>query len=450
MMDKLPPQNIEAEEAILGGILLDPGAIERVVDLLHPKAFYVSSHRNIYEAALKLHRAGKPTDFMTVTDWLGDRSLLEPIGGTLKLVQLLDRTVSAVNIDRYAELVMDKYLRRSVICAGHEIVDLGYDTANELETVLDRSEQKIFKLSNSRLVSSTEHNSAIALFAYNQLEENAPIYPTGFYDLDELMVGFEPGTLTVLAGRPSMGKSAISMNLALNMMLQHKLPVAIFSLEMTKKQLEYRLWSALSVMSRYKDLNLMPLLGDRIRKHRAGLQPLSDSELTSISKILGIAVELPLYINDSRGITVSGIASECRQIKAKERKLGLVVVDYLQMMAEDNGGNRSYELGDVARGLYKMAGDLEVSVLALSQINRAVESRQNKRPTMADLSQSGILEMVADNVLLAYRDEYYQPHPENEGILELILAKARHGSTGTATVYFDKSFGLLKNLANGR
>jgi replicative DNA helicase len=447
MTDKLPPANIEAEEAILGGILLDPGALERVVDLLHPEAFYVRAHRDIYEAALMLHRVGKPTDLMTVIAWLGDRALLEKVGGTIKLTQLLDRTVSAVNIDRLAELVMDKYLRRSVIEAGHEIVDLGYDTASELESVLDQSEQKIYLLSNQRLVSNTEHNSAIAMVAYNQLEENSPIYPTGFYDLDELMVGFEPGTLTLLAGRPSMGKSAISMNFALNMMLQHQLPVAIFSLEMTKKQLEYRLWSAISVMSRYKDLNLMPLRGDRIRKHRAGLEHLTQSEIESIAKILEIAIELPLYINDSRGITVSGIASECRQIKSKEKKLGLVVVDYLQMMAEDSGGNRSYELGDVARSLYKMAGDLEVPVLALSQISRAVESRQNKRPTMADLSQSGILEMVADNVLLAYRDEYYQSHPENEGILELILAKARHGSTGTATVYFDKSFGRVKNLA---
>jgi replicative DNA helicase len=449
MTDKLPPVNIEAEEAILGGILLDPGALERVVDLLHPEAFYVSAHRDIYEAALMLHRALKPTDLMTVITWLQDRSRLEKVGGAIKLTQLLDRTVSAINIDRLAELVMDKYLRRSVIEAGHEIVDLGYDTASELESVLDQSEQKIFKLSNQRLVSNTEHNSAIAIGAYNQLEENSPIYPTGFYDLDELMVGFEPGTLTLLAGRPSMGKSAISMNFALSMMLQHKLPVAIFSLEMTKKQLEYRLWSAISVMSRYKDLNLIPLRGDRIRKHRAGLEHLTLSEIESIAKILEIAIELPLYINDSRGITVSGIASECRQIKSKEKekKLGLVVVDYLQMMAEDSGGNRSYELGDVARGLYKMAGDLEVPVLALSQINRSVESRQNKRPTMADLSQSGILEMVADNVLLAYRDEYYQSHPENEGILELILAKARHGSTGTATVYFDKSFGRVKNLA---
>jgi replicative DNA helicase len=244
-----------------------------------------------------------------------------------------------------------------------------------------------------------------------------------------------------------MGKSCIAMNFALNMMLQHQLPVAIFSLEMSKKQLEYRLWSAISVMQCYKNLELIPLNGDRIRKHRAQIQPLTKAEIESIAKILDVAVNLPLYINDSRGITVSGIASECRQIKSKERKLGLVVVDYLQMMAEDTGGNRSYELGDVARGLYKMAGDLDIPVLALSQINRAVESRQNKRPTMADLSQSGILEMVADNIILAYRDEYYQSNLENESILELILAKARHGCTGTTTIYFDKAYGVLKNLA---
>ncbi len=171
-----------------------------------------------------------------------------------------------------------------------------------------------------------------------------------------------------------------------------------------------------------------------------------DWEFSSLAKIVGIASELPLYINDSRGITVSGIASECRQIKAREGKLGLVVVDYLQMMAEDSGGNRSYELGDVARGLYKMAGDLDVPVLALSQISRAVEGRQNKRPMMSDLSQSGILEMVADNIILAYRDEYYNRDTVDRGILELIVAKARHCETGTAAVLFDKSYGMIKNL----
>jgi replicative DNA helicase len=439
--------NIEAEEAILGGIILDPQAIAKVIDHLPVEAFFVSTHQKIYQAAQILHNQGKPTDLMSISTYLADRGILEEIGGLTTLARFFNRTVSAVNIDRYAALVMDKYLRRKLIETGHSIVDLGYDTSRELDVIFDQSEQQIFKVSNQRLVSDTEHNASVAAVAYNQLEENTPIYPTGLYDLDELMVGFEPGTLTLVAGRPSMGKTAVSTFLALQMMVMHELPVAVFSLEMTKKQLEYRLWSLLSVLDRYQHLGLTPINNKNIRKHRAGQQPLSQCELNSIASIVGIASELPLYINDSRGITVSTIASECRQIKAKEGRLGLVVVDYLQMMAEDSGGNRSYELGDVARGLYKLAGDLDVAVLALSQVSRGVEARQNKRPLMSDLSQSGILEMVADNIIFAYRDEYYFPDTEQNGILELILAKARHGDTGTVKVLFDKSYGMIRSLA---
>lgn len=446
MIDKLPPQNIEAEEAILGGIMLDPEAIDRVSDRLIPEAFYISAHKDIYQAVQRLHCSGKPTDLLTVTAWLTDHEMLIRIGGRNKLATLVDRTVSAVNIDTLAELVMDKFVRRQLIKAGNEIVHLGYETETELPQILDQSEQKIFQLSNQTLSSNTEHNSTINVAAYEDLNSGNPIYPTGLHELDNLMVGFESGTLTIVAGRPSMGKSQIALFLALQIILLHNLPVVIFSLEMTKKQLEYRLWSLISITNAYKHLELTPLKSDRIRRHRSGNKPLADWEFTSIAKIVSVASELPLYMNDSRGITVSQIASECRQIKAKEGKLGLVVVDYLQMMAEDSGGNRSYELGDVARGLYKMAGELDVPVLALSQISRGVEGRQNKRPMMSDLSQSGILEMVADNIILAYRDEYYNPDTTEQGILELIMAKARHGETGTATVFFDKSYGIIQNL----
>ncbi len=444
--DKLPPQNIEAEEAILGGILLDPEAMSRVCDILSPKTFYLDAHKDIYQAALRLHHQGKPTDLLAVTAWLTDYDLLARIGGRNKLATLVDRTVSAVNIDALAELVMDKYTRRQLIKAGNEIVHLGYETETELPIILDQSEQKVFRLSHQTLSSNTEHNSTINIAAYEELNSGNPIYPTGLDELDDLMVGFEGGTLTLVAGRPSMGKSFIGSFLALQMILLHDLPVVIFSLEMTKKQLEYRLWSLISVTDAYKHLGLTPLRSDRLRRHRSGNKPLADWEFTSIAKIVDIASLLPLYMNDSRGITVSQIASECRQIKAREGKLGLVVVDYLQMMAEDSGGNRSYELGDVARGLYKLAGELNVPVLALSQISRGVEARQNKRPMMSDLSQSGILEMVADNIILAYRDEYYDPETTEQGILELIVAKARHGETGTAAVLFDKSYGIIKNL----
>ncbi len=445
-MNQQLPLNIEAEEAILGGILLDPNAIVRVLDILVTEAFSLRTHQQIYHVALTLHKQGQPTDLISVSTYLADRDLLEKVGGTSKLGQLINRTVSATNIDRYAMIVMDKYLRRQTIIAGHKIVELGYDTSIELDRVLDQSEQEVFQVSHQKMSSNTEPNSAIATAAFARLNDNNPIYPTGLYDLDKLLVGFEPGTLTIVAGRPSMGKTAIAIFLALQMILLHELPLALFSLEMTKKQLEYRLWSLISHFDRYKHLNLTPIKGDRIRQHRAGLSPLTAAEMSSIVSIVEIAAGLPLYINDNRGITVSGIASECRQVLAREGQLGLVFVDYLQMMASDTIGNRSYELGDVARGLYKLAGDLNVPILALSQVSRAVESRQDKRPMMSDLSQSGILEMVADNIIFAYRDEYYDQYSPNQGILELILAKARHGATGTVEVLFDKSSGMVRSL----
>lgn len=447
MNDRLPPQNIETEEAILGGILLDPKALDRIANELPAEAFYVEAHRKIYQAALTLHRKGQPTDLMTVSAHLADVGELNWVGGVGRLAQLVERTVSAINIDRYAALVMDKYLRRELSRTGMQIHDLAHDMTSELNTVLYQSEQQLFQVSNRKRQSRTQPNLDVAIAAYNELENENPIYPTGIYDLDDLVAGFEPGTLTLLAGRPSMGKSFCAMFLTLQMLVSHKLPVLFFSLEMTATQLEYRLWSLLSVHPAYRHLNSLPLMSDRIRQHRAGLKKLTEIEMDTITRIMSVATELPLYFNDDRGITVSGMASECRRLISEGKKLGLVVVDYLQMMASDTReGNRSYELGDVARELYKMAGDLNVPVLALSQISRAVETRNNKRPTMADLSQSGILEMVADNIIMAYRDEYYNPDTPDREVLELIVSKARHGSTGTVKCLFEPSYGLIKNM----
>jgi replicative DNA helicase len=216
---------------------------------------------------------------------------------------------------------------------------------------------------------------------------------------------------------------------------------------MTKEQLNYRLWSLISEFKCFYQHNLTKIQSDRLRKHRAGKISLNQQELDSIAKIISICADLPIFINDNRGISVAGIASECRRIKAREGSLGLVVVDYLQMMAGENAsGNRSYDLGDVARSLYKLAGEIDAPILALSQVSRGVEARQDKRPMMSDLSQSGILEMVADNIIFAYRDEYYYPDTVNQNILELILAKARHGDTGKIELLFDKSCGMIDSL----
>ena len=445
--DSIPPVNIEAEEAILGGILLDPEAMARVADTLVKEAFSLQTHQEIYHAAQVLHLQGKPTDLMAVSTYLADHGLLDKVGGTAKLGQLLNRTVSAVNIDRYNNLVMEKYSRRQLIKVGHEIVDLGYETATDLEAVLNDSQRKVFQVCQQKLNPETNSVAEISIACFQDLETNHPIYETGLYDLDDLMVGFEPGTLTILAGRPSMGKSAIANFLTLQMATKHKLPAVYFSLEMTQKQLQYRLWSLISEFHCYRHLQLTKIQGDRLRKQRAGRIQLNQQEIDSIIKVTEICADLPIFINENRSITVAGIASECRRIKAHEGNLGLIVVDYLQMMAGENAsGNRSYDLGDVARSLYQLAGEIDAPILALSQVSRAVEQRQDKRPMMSDLSQSGILEMVADNIIFAYRDEYYYPNTVHENILELILAKARHGDTGQIQLLFDKSCGMIESL----
>jgi len=429
------PASIEAEEAILGGILFDSMAMSRVEPDLRVEVFYLQSHQEIYRAALALYRQQKSTDFMAVSTYLSDRDLLDKVGGSTKLSQLLNRTVSAVNIDRYTNLVMDKYVRRQLISSGHEIVDLGYDSLSELEDLLNASQQKVFQLGDRKMNQQTDNIADISIKCFNKLENINPIYETGLYDLDDLMVGFEPGTLTILAGRPSMGKSAIANYFTLQMATSHKLPAVYFSLEMTKDQLNY-----ISEFKCFYQHNLIKIQGDRLRKQRAGKISLNQEELDSIAKIMDICSDLPIFINDNRGISVAGIASECRRIKAREGNLGLVVVDYLQMMAGENAsGNRSYDLGDVARSLYKLAGEIDAPILALSQVSRGVEQRNDKRPMMSDLSQSGILEMVADNIIFAYRDEYYNPDSVRENVLELILAKARHGDTGKIELLFDKS-----------
>ncbi|MBW4600510.1 MAG: replicative DNA helicase [Calothrix sp. FI2-JRJ7] len=446
MVERIPPSAIDIEEAILGGIMLDPNAISKISDTLIADAFYISTHQIIYTCALRLHHEGKPTDLLSVTNWLLDSELLGKIGGRNKLAMLLESTVSAVNIDAFAQILIDKYTRRRLISVGNRIVELGYEQETNLESILDRSEQNLYEVSNAQFRRNTEHNSAISTTAYEQLLNIKPIYPTGYRDLDDLMVGFEPGTLTILGGRSSMGKSFISCNLAYMMMKRNNLPVVIFSLEMSKLQLEYRFWSLISI-TQDKESNILPINTGRIQRHRSKNDPLDEYELQNMKNVSLVASQLPLYINDSRDMSLSKIASECRQIIANVGSIGLVIVDYVQMMAEDSGGNRSYELGDVARGLYKIAGELDFPILALSQISRSVENRQDKRPLMSDLSQSGILETVADNILLAYRDEYYNPDSTERGRLELRLAKARHGEIGTVKFLFDTFYGVLKDLA---
>ena len=363
--NSLPPQNVEAEESILGGILLDPEAIGRVADLLRPEAFYINAHKDIYKAALALHNQGKPTDLMSVTTWLYDRELLEKVGGQRKYAQLVDRTVSAVNIDRYAVLVMDKYLRRQLIQAGNEIVQLGYETSIELETILDQAEQKIFSLTQKRPQQGLTPISETLVQTFQEIETRnqdlaIPGLPSNFYDLDAMTGGFQRSDLIIVAGRPSMGKTSFALGIARN--IAEKLPVAIFSLEMSKEQLAQRLLaSEAGIESNY------------LRTGR-----ISQNQWEPLSHALGTLSELPIYIDDTANQTVMQMRSQVRRLQAEQGgKLGLVLIDYLQLMEGSGSENRVQELFCFSCCFFGFVCELSVPVIALSQLSRSVEARNN-------------------------------------------------------------------------
>lgn len=433
--NSLPPQNIEAEESILGGILLDPEAIGRVVDLITPEAFYVKAHQDIYQAALALHSQGKPTDLMTVTAWLQDHHLLEKLGGISKLAQLVDRTVSAVNIDRYAALVMDKYLRRQLIASGNEIVDLGYDTATELEKILDESEQKIFRLTQKRPQQGLIPIADPLMQTFNEIEKlyqkiALPGIPSNFYDLDAMTSGFQRSDLIIVAGRPSMGKTSFALNIAHNI-AKEQLPVAIFSLEMSKEQLAQRLLASEAGIE-----------SNRLRSGR-----LSQNDLEPLSIALGTLSELPIFIDDTANVSVMQMRSQVRRLQSEHKgKLGLILIDYLQLMEGSGSDNRVQELSRITRSLKGLAREVHAPIIALSQLSRGVEARTNKRPMMSDLRESGSIEQDADLVIMLYRDEYYNPDSPDRGIAEVIITKHRNGPTGTTKLLFQPELTKFLNL----
>lgn len=432
----LPPQNVEVEEAILGGILLDPEALGRVADVLSAEAFYIPAHQDIYRAALALNSQGKPKDLINVSAWLSDHDLLEKVGGLNKLVQLVERTVSAVNIDALAALVMDKFLRRQLIKAGNEIVQLGYETATELETVLDQSEQKIFGLTQVRPQAGLVPISDTLIQAFQEIETRheevaLPGLTCDFYDLDAMTGGFQKSDLIIIAARPSMGKTALSLNIAYNIATIHRLPVAVFSLEMSQEQLVQRLLASEAGIE-----------SNRLRSGR-----ISQNEWEPLSKAVGMLSELPIYIDDTANMTVMQMRSQARRLQAESNgQLGIILLDYLQLM-EGGSDNRVQELSKITRSLKGLARELNVPVIALSQLSRGVEARTNKRPMMSDLRESGSIEQDADLIMMIYRDAYYNPDTPDRDITELIIAKHRNGPTGTVKLLFDPQFTKFRNLA---
>jgi replicative DNA helicase len=428
--------NIEAEEAILGGILIDPDAISRIAETLRPEFFSFNAHRIIYKAALALYFQNTPVDLMVVTNWLLDHNQLEQVGGISKLTQLVDRTVSAVNIDQYTLLVKDKYQRRKLIEAGNNIVTLGHETATPLETVLDRAEQEIFAITQERSSQDLVSIGETLNQTFQDLERRSeglilPGIPCGFYDLDAMTGGFQRSDLIIVAARPSIGKTSFCTNIAQYVAQNQKLPIAFFSLEMSKEQLVQRILS-----------NEAKIQSNRLRSGR-----INQDEWEPISRAIGNLSELPIFIDDTPNITVTEIRSKARRLQAEQGgTLGLILIDYLQLM-EGNSDNRVQELSRITRSLKGLARELNVPIVALSQLNRGVEARNDKRPLMSDLRESGSLEQDADLVIMLYRDEYYNPDTPDRGIAEVIISKHRNGPVGTIKLLFDAQFTCFRNLA---
>jgi replicative DNA helicase len=434
----VPPQNLEAEESVLGAMMLSPAAIGAVSEVLSAHDFYRESHGKIYRAALALYAKGEPVDAITLVDELEERGELEDVGGRVRLHELAALVPATANVAHYARIVREMAILRGLIRAGSEIAGLGWERPGETLELVDRAEQIVFDLSQSRVDSEFTHIEVLLKESFERItqlyEAGAEVtgVPTGFRELDRLTSGLQAGNLVILAARPSMGKSALGLCIAANLAIRHEFPVALFTLEMSKAEVTQRLMCSEAKVE-----------SQRLRTGKLG--PDDWPRLTAACDKLARA---PIYVDDTGSITMMGIRSKARRLKTREPKLGLIIVDYIQLMTSDASyENRVQEVSQISRSLKILARDLDVPILALSQLSRAVEQRHDKRPILSDLRESGSLEQDADVVVFVYRDEYYHDESDQQGLAELHLAKHRNGPTDTVKLSFLKRYAKFADLA---
>ncbi len=437
---RIPPQNIEVEQSLLGGLLVDPESINKVADIVGPADFYRDAHGKIYEMMMHLSEKNDAIDLLTVSSLAKDRGILENIGGITYLNTLVDLMPSAANIAYYAKIVREKALVRSLIKAATEIIEKGYDAETEIDTYIDEAEKLIFEVSENKLkksflpVKDFIHDSIKLIERLYKKKQAVTGVPTGFTDLDRLTSGLQPSDLIIVAGRPSMGKTAFSMNIAQHVSTMHEnpVPVGIFSMEMSKEQLVTRLLSSESEIEH--------------SKLRTGT--FSGEEWPKLATAAGRLTEAHLFIDDSPALSVMELRARARRLK-KEHNVGLIVVDYLQLMRGRSGAERrEQEISEISRFLKALAKELAIPVIAISQLNRSPESREkdNKRPRLADLRESGAIEQDADVILFIYRDEVYNKDREdNKGIAEVIIGKQRNGPIDTVTLSFIDKCATFRN-----
>jgi replicative DNA helicase len=438
-LDRVPPQNVDAERAVLGGVLLDPEAATRAVEIVSPEAFYRPAHGRIFRAILSLFTRREPIDVMTLSEELGKAGDLEAVGGIAALTDLVDSTPSAANIEHYARIVLDKHILRQLIRASTEIAEDAFAASREADAILDSSEQKIFKISESRVSQGFIHIKEILKERFDEIQRvhetrmSVTGLPTGFVDLDAYTAGFHPADLVIVAGRPSMGKTSFALNIAQHVALVERRAVAVFSLEMSKELLVQRILCSEAQVD--------------AQKVRRGFTQAKDIErLTNAAGLLGDA---PVFIDDTPAISTLDMRARTRRLKS-EHDISLVIIDYLQLArCSERAENRQQEISSISRSLKALAKELSIPVIALSQLSRAVEARGgDRRPMLSDLRESGAIEQDADLVLFLYRPEFYDPNdPDKQGKAELIIGKQRNGPTGVVPLVFEKTYTRFHSAA---
>lgn len=437
LTDRVPPHNHEAEQSVIGAIFLDPQALITASEILIPEDFYRIAHQKIFQTMLDLSDQGKAIDVVTVTEELSVKKELEDVGGLSYLTELANAVPTAANVSYYAKIVEEKSILRRLIRTATKIVEDSFTREDEVEELLSEAEKKVMEVANRKNAGDFKHVKDVLVQTYDNIEQlqnrkgDVTGIPTGFTDLDRMTAGFQRNDLIIVAARPSVGKTAFALNIAQNVAVKARENVAIFSLEMGAEQLVMRMLCAEGNI----DAQVL----------RTGA--LTAEDWSKLTIAMGTLSNSGIYIDDTPGLRVSEIRAKCRRL-AQEKGLGMIVIDYLQLIqgSGKRGENRQQEVSEISRSLKALARELKVPVIALSQLSRGVEQRQDKRPMMSDIRESGSIEQDADIVAFLYRDDYYDKESENKNMIEIIIAKQRNGPTGTVTLAFKKEFNKFLNI----
>jgi len=438
--EKLPPQSIEAEKSVLGSLMLDQKAIIKVADFLTPEDFYKKNHQEIYRVMIELFEKGETIDLLAVGNRLKEKKLLEQVGGNSYLTELINFVPTATNVVSYARTVQKKRILRDLIESGQEIQLMGYNEQDDVEKLLDQAEQKIFSIAQRSLTQSFVPVKNTLEEAFERIDKlykkqgDVRGLPTGFKDLDNILAGLQKSDLIILASRPSMGKSTLALNFATNIAINAKIPVGIFSLEMSKDQIVDRLISSISNVDLWK-----------IRTGHLSNEG-EENDFERIQHAMGVLSQAPIFIDDAASTNILQMKAMARRLQA-EHGLGLIIVDYLQLMEPRNPtASVVQQVSEISRSLKILARELNIPVLALSQLSRAVEHRTPQIPRLADLRESGSLEQDSDVVMFIYREDRYRPDTERKNIADIIIAKHRNGPVGKVELYFDDQRVCFRNL----